>query len=233
MQDLLPLLDLTRLVEQDNADAIIDLCQRALAAPIPVAAICVYPEWVALVRDKLGSANIAIATVINFPSGQTPLAELIEPTMVALNDGADEIDIVINYHTYINHQPSTTTEMIKKIKAIAGNKLVKVIIESGALDKPEWIAKASEDAIAGGADFIKTSTGKVAVGATLLAAETILQVIKASERPIGLKISGGIRTASQALDYITLAKNAMGDDFINPNTFRIGASALFDELTRK
>lgn len=223
MQDLLPLLDLTRLVEQDNADAIIDLCQRALAAPMPVAAICVYPEWVPLVRDEIGDANIAIATVINFPLGDALLSELTEPTMLALNDGADELDVVIHYQAYMNQQPSTTTEMVKKIKAMAGDKLVKVIIESGSLDKPEWIAKASEDAIAGGADFIKTSTGKVTIGATLTAAETILQVIKTSNRPVGLKISGGIRTVAQALDYISLAKRIMGDDFINPKTFRIGA----------
>jgi deoxyribose-phosphate aldolase len=232
MQNLLPLLDLTRLVEQDDSEAIVILCQRALAAPTPVAAICVYPEWVALVRDELGDAPIAIATVINFPSGQAPVAELLETVFMSLNDGANELDLVINYHNYLENKPSTTTNMVRQIKAIAGDALVKVIIESGELAKPEFIAKAAQEAIDGGADFVKTSTGKTATGATLEAAETILNVIKASARPVGLKISGGIRTMPQALEYIELAKRIMGDDFISPAHFRIGASALFDELTK-
>lgn len=232
MQNLLPLLDLTRLVEQDDSEAIVTLCQRALAAPTPVAAICVYPEWVALVRDEIGDAPMAIATVINFPSGQAPLSELLETVFLALNDGANELDLVINYRNYIDNKPSTTTQMVHQIKAIAGHVLLKVIIESGELDKPEWIAKAAQEAIDGGADFVKTSTGKTPTGATLAAAETILNVIKASARSVGLKVSGGIRTVTQATAYVELAQRIMGPDFVCPERFRIGASALFDELTQ-
>jgi len=227
---LLPLLDLTRLVEHDDSEAIVTLCQRALAAPQAVAAICVYPEWVALVRDELQDAPIAVATVINFPSGQAPLSGLLETVFMALNDGAHELDLVIDYRAYLDNKPSTTTAMVQQIKAIAGSALVKVIIESGELLQPALIAKASQDAIDGGADFVKTSTGKTPTGATLAAAEAILGVIKASPRPVGLKISGGIRTIRQALDYITLATDIMGADFISPKRFRIGASALFDTL---
>jgi deoxyribose-phosphate aldolase len=232
MQNLLPLLDLTRLVEQDDSEAIVILCQRALAAPMPVAAICVYPEWVALVRDELGDAPIAIATVINFPLGRAPVLELLETVFMSLNDGANELDLVIDYHKYLENQPSTTTNIVRQIKTIAGDVLVKVIIESGELTKPELIAKAAQEAIDGGADFVKTSTGKTSTGATLIAAEAILNVIKASTRPVGLKVSGGIRTVPQALEYIELGKRIMGDAFIGPERFRIGASALFDELTQ-
>ncbi len=230
MSSLLPLLDLTRLVEQDDSEAIVTLCERALAAPVSVAAICVYPEWVALVKELLGDAPIRVATVINFPSGRSSVVDLRDTLLLALNDGADELDVVIDYHAYLDDKPSTTETLIRQIKAIAGPTLVKVIIESGELVKPAHITKASEEAIRGGADFLKTSTGKTATGATLDAARTMLEVIKASSRPVGLKVSGGVRTTSQALDYVNLAKSIMGDAFICPERFRVGASALFDEL---
>lgn len=229
-QGLLTLLDVTRLVEQDEEIAIIELCQKVLAAPLPVAAVCVYPEWVALAREILDDSPIGLATVINFPAGDLSLAALKETLFMVLNDGATELDVVIDYRAYKEGRSSDNVALIKAIKTIAGDALVKVIIESGELTTPAFITQACEDALLGGADFIKTSTGKVPIGATPEAVQVILATLKACPRTVGLKISGGIRSIAQAQSYIDLITKNMGADFIHPKTFRIGASALFDEL---
>ncbi len=151
--------------------------------------------------------------------------------------GADEIDLVLPYRDYLEGNKATAITLIKSAKHACGNKCLKVILETGELKDNTMIANASSDCLAAGADFLKTSTGKIATGATLEAAATMLQAIRAYQatntRTIGFKASGGIRTVKGAIEYIALANLIMGSDWVKSQTFRIGASSLLDALLKE
>ncbi|MDV6328907.1 deoxyribose-phosphate aldolase [Idiomarina sp. Sol25] len=229
----LSFMDLTTLNNDDTRKVIGDLCQRASINKKSVAAVCVFPEWVALARQFFNEQGLdtKVATVTNFPDGSTNVARAAAETERAIAAGAHEIDVVLPYQALLQGDESTPAELVRECKDICGDSAqLKVIIESGELEQHDKIVLASELAIANGADFIKTSTGKVSVNATLKAAEAMLGVIKSSQTDCGFKAAGGIRTLDDAVQYIELAERIMGEDWVTADNFRIGASSLLQDL---
>lgn len=228
---ILPLIDLTSLNDDDNVEVIKDLCQKAITPYGKVAAVCVYPSFVKLAKDCLHKTHLKIATVCNFPTGEQKIKTVLQETQRAIANGADEIDLVIPYKDYLTGNSKTTINLVSECKKICGTDiLLKVILETGALIKPKIIIAASTDVIAAGADFLKTSTGKIPVNATPEAAQLMLTVIHHSIRQVGFKAAGGIRTVEQAAEYLKIADQIMGKDWVFPQTFRFGASSLLDDV---
>jgi deoxyribose-phosphate aldolase len=226
----LPLLDLTDLGDSCSDQAIATLCGKARASC--VAAVCVWPQHIGRCVALLAGTPVRIATVINFPAGGTDIERAAEDTAEALHDGAHEIDIVLPYRALLAGDARTPTDMIAAVREVSGRAILKVILESGAMPDVMQITEASQLAIAAGADFLKTSTGKSAVSATPQAAEAMLAAIRDSGRPVGFKVSGGLRTVADAALYLAIADRIMGPDWVEPKTFRIGASSLHDALTQ-
>lgn len=226
----LRLLDLTDLSERATETGALVLCARAVAAPGPVAAVCLWPQFVKTARRALRAQPVRIATVINFPAGGSNCSLIESDLSEALADGADEIDLVLPWRAFLAGDVASASEMVAEAKARCGNKTLKVILETGEYPDQGAVRGASELAIAAGADFIKTSTGKTAISATLDAARTMLEAIKASGRPVGLKPSGGLRTLADAQSYLDLADAVMGAGWATPQTFRFGASGLYGVL---
>ncbi len=226
----LALLDLTDLAEDAGEAGLRSLCERAVAAPGPVAAICIWPRFVRQARVLLGDGPVRIATVVNFPEGGTAIAPVLRETERALTEGADEIDLVLPWQAFLAGFLESPRAMVKLVKARCGDKRLKVILETGEYPDLAQVQAAAELAIAEGADFIKTSTGKTAHSASIPAARTMLQVIGATKRPVGLKPSGGIRSLSDAASYLALTDAMMGPDWATPESFRFGASGLHQVL---
>ena len=231
---ILSLLDLTSLNDDDTTSTIETLCQKAATAQGPVAAVCVYPEFVKNAVTVLQTSPVKVATVANFPQGTDSLENVLPVIQKAIHDGAQEIDVVFPYEQFLTGDWQTAGHFIKTCKAACGSQiLLKVILETGVLKEKPIITNACEIALQNGANFIKTSTGKVAVGATLEAAEVILLAMKRASQPVGFKVSGGIRTIEEAEQFINLANQIMGTDWVSPNSFRIGASSLIDAIVTK
>jgi len=227
----LPLLDLTDLSDTCTAASIEDLCGKARASG--VAAVCVWPRLVADSVRALRASAVRVATVVNFPEGGEAVARTVAETQATLADGADEIDLVLPYRALMRGDVESARAMVEAVRAACAGRLLKVILETGELEDPDLIAQASRLSLEAGADFIKTSTGKTAVSATLPAAEIMLGAIRArGGRAVGLKVSGGLRRVDDAAAYLALADRIMGPDWVSPTTFRIGASALHAELVR-
>ena len=228
------LMDLTTLNEDDNDQKIMQLCADAHTAAGNTAAVCIYPRFIPIARKTLTLQNtpdIKIATVTNFPHGNDDLAIAVAETRAAVAYGADEVDLVFPYHALMAGNSEIGATMVKACKAICGDHItLKVIIESGELKSPALIKTASEICINAGADFIKTSTGKVPVNATLEATKVMLEAIKASGRNVGFKAAGGVKDAQAANEYMQLANDIMGDNWINTAHFRFGASSLLGAL---
>lgn len=230
-QRCIPLLDLTSLNDTDNDSVITQLCTQALTPLGSVVAVCVYPQFVKLAKHLLNNTQVRIATVANFPAGEFDIDATLITIAQALKDGADEIDVVMPYRTYLAGDQTMLEPFVKVCKQTCGDATLKVILETGALQQAEVIYAASCAAIAGGADFLKTSTGKVAVGATLEAAAVMLWAIKESGQKVGFKAAGGVRTVEQAAEYMQLAELMMGANWISPKTFRLGTSSLLEKLS--
>ena len=229
---ILSLLDLTSLNEDDTPAVIDALCSNATQSIGKVAAVCVYPQFVAQSRARLPeSSGINVATVVNFPTGDEPLADVLAQTQQALADGANEIDLVFPYKALQQGNAAAGEAMCNQIATLVHQQAgsLKVILETGALS-PAEIAQAAQIAIAAGADFLKTSTGKIAHGASLEASAILLDQIAQAKQPVGLKISGGVRDIATAEAYIAQAAAKMGADWVQPENFRIGASSLLKEL---
>jgi deoxyribose-phosphate aldolase len=224
-------LDLTDLTETCTDQAIDALCKKALDPRGPVAAVCVWPQFVKRAQEGLKGSSVRIATVVNFPAGGEDVGRVTDDVQEALSDGANEIDLVLPYEAVRRGDLAAATEMVEAVREmIDQNRLLKVILETGELKDAALIETASRIAIEAGADFIKTSTGKTPVSATPEAAEIMLNAIKASGRPVGLKPSGGIRTMADAKIYLDLADRILGQGWATPQTFRIGASSVYDAL---
>jgi deoxyribose-phosphate aldolase len=224
-------LDLTDLTETCTDQAIDALCKKALDPRGPVAAVCVWPQFVKRAQEGLKGSSVRIATVVNFPAGGEDVGRVTDDVQEALSDGANEIDLVLPYEAVRRGDLAAATEMVEAVREmIDQNRLLKVILETGELKDAALIETASRIAIEAGADFIKTSTGKTPVSATPEAAEIMLNAIKASGRPVGLKPSGGIRTLADAKIYLDLADRILGQGWATPQTFRIGASSVYDAL---
>lgn len=223
-------LDLTDLTDSCEAGDVERLAARARTPFGDVAALCVWPRFVALARELIGPDRIRVATVVNFPYGGENVSRTVDETTAAIAAGADEIDLVLPYRAFAEGRADIAARMVDAVRQASGDALLKVILETGMLREPQLIRRASDLAIAEGADFIKTSTGKVEVNATPDAAIAMLAAIRSSGRPVGLKPSGGIRTLADARTYVELADAAMGDGWATPRTFRLGASSLLGAL---
>lgn len=227
---VLPLIDLTDLGERTTTQAVRELCDAASTRAGDVAAVCIWPRFVSTAVDALGDGSIRIATVVNFPSGDEGEEATVAQTRLAVDDGADEIDVVIPYRRLIDGDKAAVESTVAAVVKAAAGAHVKAILETGELPDQRMVRRASELAIRGGAHFIKTSTGKTSVSATPEAVHTMLEVIRRADRPVGLKPSGGIRTLDQAEVYLRLADQVMGADWVSPQTFRFGASSLLDAV---
>jgi deoxyribose-phosphate aldolase len=230
----LSLMDLTSLNDSDTDEVITNLCLQADTPEGSPAALCVYPQFIKTARtglDKIGLSSVKIATVTNFPDGSSDIRRALSETESAVANGADEVDVVFPYKALMAGDSKTGAALVSQCKAACGNTVkLKVIIESGELKDPALIRQASDICIAAGADFIKTSTGKVPVNATLEAAEIMLTAIKDSGKPVGFKAAGGVRSAAEAAEYLSQAKTIMGDDWLSADHFRFGASSLLGAL---
>jgi len=227
----LRLLDLTSLGDGDTDTTVAALCKRATLAPAPIAAVCIWPRFIALAGSILEDSGVRIAAVANFPAGGDDIAAAARETEDIVSQGADEVDLVMPYARWLAGDVAVARDMIAACKEICGEDVVlKVILETGRLREPAKIHAASRDAIAAGADFVKTSTGKIEVSATLEAAEAMLRAIKESGRDVGFKAAGGIRDTATAAAYLDLADRIMGPGWADPRHFRFGASGLLDDL---
>ncbi len=227
----LSLLDLTNLKDDCTPEQIVSLCARAQTAFGPTAAICIWPRFVMQARTLLGpNSPVRIATVVNFPAGDAKIEDVLAETRDAVADGADDIDLVIPYCALMAGNEQAVTDMVTAVKAACGSAILKTILETGELKDKSLIRKASDLSIAAGADFIKTSTGKVGVNATLEAADIMLQAIRDSRKKVGFKPAGGIANVMDASLYLRLADTIMGEDWAIPSTFRFGASGLLDDI---
>lgn len=235
------MMDLTTLEGADTPGKVKALCSKAVR-PDPedrsvpsVAAVCVYPSHVATAVRRLQGTGVKVASVATaFPSGQAPLEAKLVDTRAAVADGADEIDMVIDRGAFLSGRYATVFDEIVAIKDACGSAHLKVILETGELGTYDNVRRASLLAIAGGADFIKTSTGKVTPAATLPVTLCMLEVIRdvheETGRVIGMKPAGGIRTAKQAIQYLCVVHETLGVDWLTPDLFRFGASSLLNDV---
>lgn len=235
-------LDLTSLNDDDTVDTIDRLCIRALDGRFGVrpAAVCVYPRFGARAVERLTGSGVRVAVVVNFPSGDGSMESVDAEVTQAIVDGVDEIDLVFPYRAFLEGRLDEAMNMVRSVEMLCHERNdplpLKVILETGALEDRSMIQGAAMAAIMAGADFLKTSTGKIPTGATPEAVEALLEVIsQANERglgPIGLKVSGGVRTVADAALYLGLADRMMGEGVVGPQLFRFGASGLYDDIAR-
>jgi deoxyribose-phosphate aldolase len=227
---ILPLVDLTSLGDDDTEAEIETLCTRAIDAG--VAAACVWPRFLPVAKARLAHSPIRLATVANFPDGSDDLERASRETAAALAAGAQEVDVVAPIQAILDGDIGLVTELVQACRKEAPEVILKVILETGRLAEPARIAAAARAAIMGGCDMLKTSTGKVAPGATLEAAAVLLAVLEEADGRVGIKLSGGIRTTQQAAQYLYLVDQFLGSGWTSPATLRFGASALLDDLLK-
>ncbi|MHB1208465.1 MAG: deoxyribose-phosphate aldolase [Acidimicrobiales bacterium] len=235
------MVDLTTLEGADTPGRIRSLCVKALR-PDPrdltvpsVAAVCVYPDLVVQARTAIGDANVAVAAVATaFPSGRASMAVKLLDVREAVEAGADEIDMVIDRGAFLAGRLGQVYEEIVAVKQACGDAHLKVILETGELVTYDNVRRASWLAMLAGADFIKTSTGKVAVNATppvaLVMLEAVRDFAETSGRVVGVKVAGGIRSTKDAMKYLVIVNETAGSAWLTPRRFRFGASSLLNDL---
>jgi deoxyribose-phosphate aldolase len=235
------MMDLTTLEGKDTPGKVAYLCRKAIQPADPrydvpsCAAVCVYPNLVRAAKSFVGDSGVKVASVATaFPSGAMPLRVKLQDTRAAVSDGADEIDMVIDRGAFLAGEHARVADEIAAIKEACGSAHLKVILETGELQTYDNVRLASEIAMRAGADFIKTSTGKVQPAATLPVTLVMLEAIRdyffATGRRIGMKPAGGIRTAKEALAYLVMLSETLGDDWLTPDLFRFGASTLANDV---
>jgi deoxyribose-phosphate aldolase len=225
------LLDLTNLNDVCTAADIDDLARRAVTPHGKVAALCIWPQWIKRAKEAVADREIRIAAVANFPKGSVDAATAARETARAIADGADEVDVVLPYEALLAGNPGAAAKLVAAVRReVPSPHRLKIIIESGVLASRGHILLASNIALAAGADFIKTSTGKGAVNATLFAAEIMLGAIQRGGFNAGFKAAGGIKTAQDVASYLALADTMMGPGWATPATFRFGASGVLASL---
>jgi len=238
---ILNCIDLTTLKGSNTEEDIIKLCEKAYSfnndnKEIPnTAAVCVYPVFVKTAKNHLVNKNIEVASVAGcFPSGQSPLSVKMQEVQYAIDQGADEIDMVISRGKLIEKKYDEVFHEIKSIREICKDVHLKVILETGELKTVEMIRSASEIAILSGTDFLKTSTGKIQPAATheafLIMLDTIKEHYDNTKVKVGIKAAGGISTTDEAIAYYLLVKDVLGEEWLNKKLFRIGASRLADNI---
>ncbi|MCW5939413.1 MAG: deoxyribose-phosphate aldolase [Fimbriimonadaceae bacterium] len=230
--------DLTTLEGKDTEGKVRQLCAKAIrpgsGAP-SVAAVCVYPNLVPVAREALRGSGVKVAAVATaFPSGQFPLELRLEDVRQTVASGADEIDMVINRRAFLEGDYAAVRDEIEAVKDACGPAHLKVILETGEIGSYDSVRRASFLAMEAGADFIKTSTGKVHPAATMPVTLAMLEAIRDfhwdTGREVGMKPAGGIRTAKEALHYLVMVKESLGEAWLTPRLFRFGASALLNDL---
>lgn len=230
----LAVLDLTSLGEDDDRARIEALCDAANTPHGAPAALCVYPEWIATCRQRLhdlGLQQVQVATVVNFPEGGNDPGRVHRETRRALAAGAHEIDVVLPWRRLQAGDSVAARTVLEACREACGPQVrMKVILETGALQIEALIREAAEIALDAGADFLKTSTGKVAVNATPEAARILLKATHARGGQCGFKAAGGIRTLADAAGYFALADDILGPHWATPTHFRFGASSLLGEI---
>jgi deoxyribose-phosphate aldolase len=235
------MLDLTTLEGNDTPGKVRHLCAKAVVPDptrpeIPsVAAVCVYPALVSVARDALRGTGVQVASVATgFPSGQTSLDVKLEETRDAVAAGATEIDMVISREAYLSGDDARVAREIEAVKEACGSAHLKVILETAEMPTYAHVRHASELAIAAGADFIKTSTGKAKTGATpgvvLVMLETVRDHAWKTGEIVGVKAAGGVSNTKAALHMLVLVKETLGDEWLTPDRFRIGASSVLNDL---
>ncbi len=251
----LSMVDLTTLEGKDSPEKVRSLCRKAIQPydgqidpPLPsVAAVCVYPSLVSVARKALAGSNVKVASVATgFPSGQFPLDVRLRDVAEAVEAGADEIDMVINRGAFLAGRIGEVRDEIVQVKQACGQAHLKIILETGELETYDNVRRASDLAIEaaastgelrGGEVFIKTSTGKVQPAATMPVTLIMLEAIRdhylVTGVRIGMKPAGGIRHAKQALHYLVMVKETVGDAWLTPELFRFGASSLTNDLLRQ
>jgi deoxyribose-phosphate aldolase len=223
-------LDLTSLNDADTSADIAALCQRAQTRFGPVAAVCVWPRFVAQARSLL-PASIRVAAVANFPAGALDVALALADVKAIKDAGGNEVDVVLPFRALMQGQVTECAGFLQQAREASRPLTLKVIIESGVLASPELIAQATQLALAAGADFVKTSTGKTPVSATPEAATVMLHEIATSgSTTAGFKASGGIRSVPDAKVYLDLAATALGAEALTAQRFRFGASGLLNDI---
>lgn len=233
--------DLTTLEGKDSEGRVRSLCAKAvLPAPnlpgVPsVAAVCVYPNLVRVAKESLAGSSVKVASVATaFPSGLSSIEVKLADTQAAIDSGADEIDMVIDRGAFLSGKEQQVFDEIVAVKRVCGDVHLKVILETGELGTYDAIRRASDLALEAGADVIKTSTGKVGTNATfptaLLMCEAIRDFARRTGRRRGLKVAGGVRNTKIALAYLVIVKETLGDAWLTPDLFRIGASSLLDDM---
>lgn len=238
---IVSMMDLTTLEGKDTPGKVAYLCRKAIAPADPgldvpsVAAVCVYPNLVPAAKKYLQGSSVKVAAVATaFPSGLMPLAVKLEDVRLAVDYGADEIDMVIDRGAFLAGEYQQVFDEIALVKEACGQAHLKVILETGELQTYDNVRFASDLAMRAGADFIKTSTGKVAPAATLPVTLVMLQAIRdyyfETGVRIGMKPAGGIRTAKEALAYLVMLAETLGDDWMTPDLFRFGASTLANDV---
>ncbi|MBO4504228.1 MAG: deoxyribose-phosphate aldolase [Bacteroidales bacterium] len=237
-------IDLTTLEGSDNKAVVANLCQKAIdfrddkRNVSSTAAVCVYPPFVALAKEKLQGTGIRVASVAGaFPAGQSPIEIKAAEVRYAVQQGADEIDMVISRGKFLEGNLQEVFDEIRIIREVCKDVTLKVILETGELKTPNNIYKASQLAILAGADFIKTSTGKIAVNATPEAFVVMMDAIRRCQettgKKVGIKAAGGISDAETALLYVRMLTQILGKDWLSNRYFRIGASRLANNVCAK
>lgn len=236
LDQLVSFIDLTSLSDLDHTQSIQDLVEIA-NQPINgqhVAAVCTFPQYGNFVRSQLNSTIHAAVVGGHFPNGQNSLESKVEECKLIADSAVNEVDIVINRGLLIGGKEDELKHEIETLRKIFSNKCLKVILETGQLETEELIRKASQIAIDSGADFIKTSTGKIEKGASekavAIMSEEVLLHYKKTTKKIGIKASGGIRTVENALTYYQIVEKVLGKEWLQPSLFRIGASSLLEQI---
>ena len=236
--------DLTTLEGEDTEGKVLQMTAKAMR-PDPAdedvpsaAAVCVYPSLVSTAKEIIGSSNVKVASVSSyFPSGQVPLESKLLDTKYAIDEGADEIDIVINRKAFFEGDYRKVFDEIVSLKEACGDKHLKTILEVGELRTYENIKKASLLALAAGSDFIKTSTGKISNGSSkescLVMAKAVYEFKESTGFSAGIKVAGGIRNSKDAIRYLIIIKEELGEDWLDADYFRFGASSLLDDVLKQ
>lgn len=231
-------MDLTTLEGKDSLGRVRSMCAKAMrpgpGAP-SVAAVCVYPNLVPAAKAALAGSTVKVASVATaFPSGLSSMAIKLADTQAAIENGADEIDMVIDRGVLLGGGEQQVFDEIVAVKRVCGDVHLKVILETGELGSYDLIRRASDLALEAGADFIKTSTGKIGTNATFPTAVTMCEAIREyarrTGRRAGLKVAGGVKNTKIALTYLVIVKETLGEGWLTPDLFRIGASSLLDDL---
>lgn len=225
-------LDLTRLNDDDTEADVVRLAARAAAAPGRVAALCVWPRLVGCALAH-APAGVAVAAVANFPAGDAAVARAVRDTAQIVAAGAQEVDVVLPWRALADGDDAACSALLRAVRRACEGRVLKVILESGELREPALIERAARMAIAEGADFLKTSTGKTPNGATPEAARRMLAAIAsdaAAATRVGFKASGGVRSVADAAVYLELVEAVLGREALVPQRCRLGASALLDDI---